>query len=247
MTEEEKQALQKEAERQMEKHPGERVFSFVWRGQTFWLKKKQSNDRVRAAKYSVEKEFYYEVARISIAAQMTDCAPDMVLLQDSCFVLRNGGRTVQEWLMSEVPEQEKRNIAREAGRTLCRLHQAGLYHGRPALRDMVWNGRRLTLLDWENRTYFRDLPHRQMTDAVLLLQGMYREPWMKEAYVRAAWDGYREAGGAALLLRTVRFLRHHQAIAHLTGILHPFHFKDVEPLRKVYDWFESHEQELTEV
>lgn len=224
MTEEEKQALQKEAERQMEKHPGERVFSFVWRGQTFWLKKKQSNDRVRAAKYSVEKEFYYEVARISIAAQMTDCAPDMVLLHDSCFVLRDGGRTVQEWLMSEVPEQEKRNIAREAGRTLCRLHQAGLYHGRPALRDMVWNGRRLTLL----------------------LQGMYREPWMKEAYVQAAWDGYREAGGAALLLRTVRFLRHHQAIARLTGILHPFHFKDVEPLRKVYDWFESHEQELTE-
>lgn len=57
MTEEEKQALQKEAEHQMEKHPGDRVFSFVWRGQTFWLKKKQSNDRVRAAKYSVEKSF----------------------------------------------------------------------------------------------------------------------------------------------------------------------------------------------
>lgn len=132
----------------------------------------------------------------------------------------------------------------EAGRALCRLHRAGLYHGRPALRDMTWDGARMTFLDWENRTYFHDLPHRQMTDAVLFIQGMFRESWMKEEWVQAAWDGYASEGGAMLLRDAAAFLRHHRAIAGLTGILHPFHFKDVEPLRSVYRWFLAHEAAL---
>lgn len=245
MNAEERQSLAGAAEAAAGAHPAERVLSFEWNGQTYWLKKKQGNNRIQAVKYSVEREFYYEVARISIARSCADCAPDMVLLTDRYFVLRDGGKTVHDWLLSDRTDEEKRRVMAEAGRALCRLHRAGLYHGRPALRDMTWDGVRMTFLDWENRTYFHDLPHRQMTDAVLFIQGMFRESWMKEEWVQAAWDGYASEGGAALLRDAAAFLRRHRAIAGLTGILHPFHFKDVEPLRSVYRWFLAHEAALS--
>ncbi len=244
MTEKEERAFRRAAETAASMHPEQRVLSFQWEGETFWIKKKQGNHRMQAVKYSVEQEFYYEAARIAIAARLSDCAPDLVFLTDTYMVLRDGGRTVHDWLLADGPETEKCRILEEAGQALCRLHRAGLYHGRPALRDMTWNGARITLLDWENRTYFHDLPHRQMTDAVLFLQGLFREPWMREAYVQAAWDGYRRAGGTALLRTAAQFLRRHRTIARVTGALHPFHFKDVESVRLTYRWFEAHEKTL---
>ena len=237
-------ALREAAGAAIAAQPGARVLPFSCEGEKYWLKRKQSNGRMQLVKYSVEQQFYYEAAHIEIASEASDHAPEMVLLTDDYFVLRDGGRSVHDWLLSDAPEAEKRHILQEAGKALCELHQAGLYHGRPAPRDIVWDGRRITFLDWENRTYFHDLPHRQMTDAALFLQGLYRERWTKDSYVRAAWDGYREAGGAAILLETGRFLADHKIISRLTGILHPFHFKDVEPLEKVYRWFASHEEEL---
>lgn len=91
MNAEERQSLAAAAEAAAGAHPAERVLSFEWNGQTYWLKKKQGNNRIQVVKYSVEREFYYEVARISIARSCADCAPDMVLLTDRYFVLRDGG------------------------------------------------------------------------------------------------------------------------------------------------------------
>lgn len=158
-------------------------------------------------KYSAEREFYYEIARISIAAKLTDCAPEIFFLTDDYMVLKDGGPTVQHWLLSDRPEAEKLHILHAAGRALGQLHQAGLWHGRPALRDIVWDGERIRLLDWENRTYFHDLRQRQAMDVILLLQGMYRESWMKETFVEAAWQGYLEAGGLPVWRKRAAFWR----------------------------------------
>lgn len=225
------------AEECVNAHPGERVIPFLWEGEKFWIKKKQSNHRVQAVKYSAEREFYYEIARISIAAKLTDCAPEIFFLTDDYMVLKDGGPTVQHWLLSDRPEAEKLHILHAAGRALGQLHQAGLWHGRPALRDIVWDGERIRFLDWENRTYFHDLRQRQAMDVILLLQGMYRESWMKETFVEAAWQGYLEAGGLPVLEEAGRFLEKHGVVREFCSAVHLFHFKDAEAVEKVCRWF----------
>ena len=49
-------------------------------------------------------------------------------------------------------------------------------------------------------------------DVILLLQGMYRESWMKGTFVEAAWQGYLEAGGLPVLEEAGRFLEKHGVV-----------------------------------
>lgn len=236
MNQHEVETIQNEADLIMRAHPESRVLSFTWQGERYWIKKKQSNHRKAFAKYSVEKEFYYEVAHITVAARAVDSAPEIVALTDRYMVLRDSGSNVKDWLTSGIGEKEKCHILQKAGEALARLHEAGLYHGRPALRDTTWNGKRIVFLDWENKTLYRDLPHRQIMDVILFFQGMYREPWMNGRYAEAAWTGYESAGGREVLDAACRFIRHHRLVYDICRMLHPFHFKDVEAVERLCRW-----------
>jgi len=46
----------------------------------------------------------------------------------------------------------KQTACRAAGRALARLHASGLAHGRPAFRDMCWDGQQIRFIDFE---YFK--------------------------------------------------------------------------------------------
>ena len=61
-------------------------------------------------------------------------------------------------------------------------------------------------------------------DVILLLQGMYRESWMKETFVEAAWQGYLEAGGLPVLEEAGRFLEKHGVVREFCSAVHLFHF-----------------------
>ena len=74
-------------------------------------------------------------------------------------------------------------------------------------------------------------------DVILLLQGMYRESWMKETFVEAAWQGYLEAGGLPVLEEAGRVLEKHGVVREFCSAVHLFHFKDVEAVEKVCRWF----------
>lgn len=237
MTKDEKETIRLMAEQEIAAHPERRIFSFEWDGKTYWIKKKQGNGRNSLVKYSVEKEFYYEIAHISIAASAVDSVPDVVLLTDTYMVMRDGGRNIKDQLASDMPEEKKLTMLCAAGEALAKLHHAELYHGRPAMRDMTWDGSRVRFLDWENRTYFTDLPRRQIMDVLLFFQGMYREHWMTETYVAAAWEGYEKNGGAALLANAADFLRAHGTLLAIVRALHSFHFKDVESVEKTAAYF----------
>ena len=58
------------AEAAIQKNPTRRIISFPWNGVTYWIKRKLSNRRNTWIKYSAEKEFLYEVARITMAARV---------------------------------------------------------------------------------------------------------------------------------------------------------------------------------
>lgn len=228
--------LKREAERQIALRPESRVFSFFWEGRKYWIKRKLGNHRRQFVKGSVEKEFHYETAHLTEAARAADCVPEVMLLTDDYVALRDGGDNLTKVLLSGAGEDEKLMVMRKAGEALASLHRAGLYHGRPALRDITWDGKKITLIDWESKTYFKSLSRRQMTDVLIFIQGMYRESWMKDDYVRAAWEGYWGNGGGPAIEEARRFLKSHGFVYAVCRALHPFHFKDVESMEKACRW-----------
>ena len=58
--------LKQAAEEVIAKAVDRRVISFTLDGETYWIKRKMSNGRKQFVKYSVEKEFYFEVAKMTM-------------------------------------------------------------------------------------------------------------------------------------------------------------------------------------
>ena len=183
--------LKQAAEEAIAKAVDRRVISFTLDGETYWIKRKMGNGRKQFAKYSVEKEFYFEVAKMTIA-----------------------------------------------GRALCSLHQAGIVHGRPALRDITWKEGNFTFLDWENRMFTKDIEEQKAVDLILLLHGLAREDYREEGHRMEALDrGYLAQGGEKTRENAIRLFRKHGVLCRIVKALSPFHMVDVEAARKVCEYF----------
>ncbi len=229
------QDIKRAAEAAIREQPSSRVISFSLGEEKFWIKRKMGNGRRAAVKYSVEKEFFYEIARMTIAARNAkDFVAPIEVLTPTYMVTLDGGPTLKNWLDSEKSEAEKEELLTGAGAALASLHAADIVHGRPALRDICWQKGKFTFLDWENRLYSKDLAEQKAIDFLLLLQGIGRENYAEEKSRLAAMDkGYRENGGEAVRAEAIRFLSRHKILCALTEKLAPFHMKDVESVRKV--------------
>ena len=230
---------QRLAEAVIRENPSRRILDFAMGGEKYWIKRKLGNGRNQLVKYSVEKEFYYEIARITIAGEKhPELVPKIVLLEPSYMVTLDGGPTLKNILTSHRSEEEKEDILEQTGAALASLHQDDIIHGRPALRDITCRDGRLTFLDWENRLYSKDLREQKAIDFLLLLHGIYRENFEEEkSRIEALQQGYFENGGKETIEEARRFLSRHRIVGSLTHMLSPFQMKDIESVRKLYDHF----------
>lgn len=227
-----------ETEAVIRERPAARVFSLDIEGEKFWVKRKIGNGRKQLVKYSVEKEFFYEIARMTIAGRnCPDLVPEMVVLTPDYMVTRDGGPMLKSWLDKDISEEEKETILEKAGASLARLHEKNIVHGRPALRDVTWNGESMHFLDWENRMYAKSLEEQKAIDFILMLHGIGRENYANEKdRMEAVFKGYENQGGMATIQEAKRFLQKHSFIGTVTEKLAPFKMKDVESVRKVYEF-----------
>lgn len=230
--------IQTMAEQLIRENPKRRILDFTLEGQKYWIKRKLGNGRNQLVKYSVEKEFYYEIARMTIAGRFhPELVPHMVCLTPDYMVTLDGGPTLKNVLGSKREEEEKEGILEDTGAALASLHHDGIIHGRPALRDITYRDGKLTFLDWENRMYARDRETLKSLDFLLLLQGICRENYReKKSRISAVMRGYEENGGAPSVENARQFLKHHSIIGCLVHLLSPFQMKDIESVRKIYDY-----------
>lgn len=230
--------LKQAAEEAIAKAADRRVISFTLDGETYWIKRKMGNGRKQFAKYSVEKEFYFEVAKMTIAGRAAPLlVPEILVLTPDYMVTKDGGRTLKNWLDSDMPEEDKQQLLEEAGRALYSLHQAGIVHGRPALRDITWKEGNFTFLDWENRMFTKDIEEQKAVDLILLLHGLAREDYREEGHRMEALDrGYLAQGGEKTRENAIRLFRKHGVLYRIVKALSPFHMVDVEAARKVCEY-----------
>lgn len=89
--------IQTMAEQLIRENPKRRILDFTLEGQKYWIKRKLGNGRNQLVKYSVEKEFYYEIARMTIAGRFhPELVPHMVCLTPDYMVTLDGGPTLKK-------------------------------------------------------------------------------------------------------------------------------------------------------
>ena len=221
-------AFQMAVKKAIAEHKKSRNISFFFEGEIYWIKRRLSNGRNQFAKSSVNVQFYTEVARSTIAHRLTGLSPEIVYLDADCMVTRAAGENINHWMKESISEEEKVGILFQVGQALGELHQAGMTHGRPALRDFLYEDGRVTLLDWENQPRAENKDKCMALDYLLLLLSLFREPYARKDYVEALEKGYADKAGAETREWARTFLRKHAFIGNLAKALDVFHMKDVE-------------------
>ena len=228
------------AEAAIQKNPTRRIISFPWNGVTYWIKRKLSNRRNTWIKYSAEKEFLYEVARITIAARVhPELIPHIEILTPDYIVIADSGPDLCYWMETpDLEKDEKLRILELTGAGLATLHKSDIIHGRPALRDITCKNENITFLDWQSRLYFKDISKQKTQDVLMLLHGLYRENYTEEAlYAGALEKGYKNAAGEETWEETSQLLKKYRLIGQAAKKLNRFHWKDLEAAEKIYTHF----------
>ena len=228
------------AEAVIKKNPTRRIISFPWNGTTYWVKRKINNRRNTWFKYSAEKEFLYEVARITIAAQAhPELTPLIKVLTSDYIVTGDSGPDLCYWMETpDLEKDEKLRILELAGAGLATLHKSDIIHGRPALRDITFKNEKITFLDWQSRLYFNDISKQKIQDVLMLLHGLYRENYEEESLYAAALEkGYKHIAGEKTWKETKQLLKKYRFVGKIAKKLNRFHWKDIEAMKKIYAHF----------
>jgi tRNA A-37 threonylcarbamoyl transferase component Bud32 len=168
-------------------------------GRRFWLKRvERLTGRLRVQKGDPERAFAAEregLQALSAAGLPVACVvaegPDWVLMPDA-------GPVLPEVVADPgCGEAEKLRAFEAAGRALGRLHWAGMAHGRPAVRDVCWDGAETRFIDLERFRRARRAGFWQAADVVMFAQTAFtlwpEEPrWLDaalEAYAVSAPEG----------------------------------------------------------
>jgi tRNA A-37 threonylcarbamoyl transferase component Bud32 len=164
-------------------------------GRRFWLKRvERLSGRLRLQKgdpgraFAAEREGLraLEAAGLPVAGVAAE-GPDWMLMPDAGPVLpevvADSGRG----------EAEKLRAFAEAGRALGRLHWAGMAHGRPAVRDVCWDGAQARFIDLERFRRAARAGFWQAADVVMFAQTAFTL-WPEDArWLDAALAAYGEA------------------------------------------------------
>jgi tRNA A-37 threonylcarbamoyl transferase component Bud32 len=168
-------------------------------GRRFWLKRvERLSGRLRLQKGDPDRAFAAEREGLRVAASaglpvagVAAEGPDWVLMPDVGPILpvvvgdpRRG-------------EAEKLRAFAAAGQALGRLHWAGMAHGRPAVRDVCWDGREARFIDLERFRRAGRSGVWQAADVVMFAQTAFTQwpedvRWLDaalEAYAANAPDG----------------------------------------------------------
>lgn len=178
-------------------------------GRRFWLKRvERLAGRLRLKKGDPAKSFAAEreglraltAAGLPVAGLAAE-GPDWVLMPDA-------GPVLPEVVGDPgLGEAEKLRAFAEAGRALGRLHWAGMVHGRPAVRDVCWDGREARFIDLERFRRAGRAGFWQAADVVMFAQTAFTL-WPEDTrWLDAALAAYAVSGPEGAMLAVRRLVR----------------------------------------
>lgn len=190
-------------------------------GRRFWLKRVerlsgrlrwQKGDPARA--FAAEREGLHALAAAGLpVAGVALEGPGWVLMPDAGPVLP------QVVADPARPEAEKLAAFARAGRALGLLHWAGMVHGRPAVRDICWDGAEARFIDLERFRPARRGGLWQAADVVMFAQTAFTQWPDNPRWLEAALAAYAVNAPEGAMDRVARLARWLGPLGWLAGLL----------------------------
>lgn len=178
-------------------------------GRRFWLKRVEKMGLfLRLQKGDPERQFRAEREGLRAMAEEGMPVPDVAMEGPDFMVLADLGTSLMA-LVSDPAFAEADRLAafRATGKALAHLHWAGLAHGRPAVRDICWDGRQASFIDLENFSRKRRGGFWQARDIVVFVHSADVQ-WPGDGrWVDAALAAYAAQAPDGAVARTARLAR----------------------------------------
>ena len=150
-------------------------------------------------------------------------APEVLAFNDDMLIIRHLGPQLRDALDQMKDAEQRLAVMKIATAELARLHNAGLAHGRPYLRDMTWDGDKIGFLDLEeNPVDVMPLASAQARDVWIFLSAasrFARDPQEKNVYrpdvIFALLSEYKRHAGETTLPVLATFIRRMRPVRYL--------------------------------
>ena len=191
-----------------------RVESIELDGQTYWIKRPEHLSLLwRIRKGDPVKALGREVDGYRALNDRGLAAPELVASDTHYFITRSGGISLVELLHNPARQDEERVRALSAAATaLQQLHAAGMAHGRPNLKDILWDGNNICFIDFELFGVIRNIHTAQISDLLIFSLSCFATARMDQADIDRALLRYRDADQDNIWKGAMRWVYHGRAL-----------------------------------
>lgn len=170
----------------LETQKGKRIYKFSYEGRNYWLKQPEKLSGIwLLLKPNPKKSFKNELQTLLELAKQQAPVPEVVYHGKDFFVLEDAGKSISYWVDAPAcSENQKFSILSDASQALIGLHKEGLVHGRPAIRDIVWNKGKIVFLDFESRSNSQNKDWLIVRDMLFFFDSLCREESISDELVK---------------------------------------------------------------
>ncbi|MCG9711727.1 phosphotransferase [Shewanella insulae] len=224
-------SLQHVIDKLLVENQGERIVSFEYQGRKYWLKQAERlTGAMRWLKSQPQAALQLEILTLTQLAKSGAPVPKLVASGEGFLVLADVGMPISGWLNADISQAEKQAILCDSAAGLARLHQKGLAHGRPALRDICWEEGDVAFIDFEANQQDSDMHKQQIRDLLVYIHSLYRYIGPHPEVVEPVIAAYRAAGGETLWQASKREMEKWQWLNLLVAPLKTIGGKDLRPV-----------------
>lgn len=197
--------LKSEVDRTLKSRPGRVTRLITGSGQTWWLKRvERLSLRLRLQKGDPARTFEAERNGLKTLADRGIPVPEIALEGEDYFLLPDAGPSLQSLVINAAPESEILRAFAAAGCALALLHWAGLSHGRPAPRDICWDGSTARFIDLERFSPAHRSGFWQAQDLLIFTQSCFGR-WPDDSrWLDAALEAYAQNAPEGAMARVAR-------------------------------------------
>lgn len=178
--------------------PEKRVYRFEFEGKYYWLKQPELvKGSQRLLKPRSHKAFECEVQNFIALQQAQAPIPQVYIANERMLVLEEFGHSVGS-LLSSLSEQQIEQVLADSVRGLIALHQQNLTHGRPLLRDILWQDGQVKFIDFEMLSSSKNLHWNKVRDSILFIYGLCREEDLTAVQIRQTLQLYQQLADPAV-------------------------------------------------
>lgn len=202
--------------------PEQRVAAVAVDGTRYWVKRRERYDslKLRLQKGDAARAFERERGALHDLGRLGLPVPPVVDETEDYFVTPDRGVPLAKILRDRLLTEDERMAAfRSAACALHAFHAAGLAHGRPNLRDMLWDGDRVTLIDFERYAPRRNRRINMALDLLMFVFSAYVAAESERPEIDAAIAAYRKADSTRLWPLAARIARRLGWLTPLTAPL----------------------------